>query len=253
MEYNGQEFNVLSRTKDMQCLSFGLLAVKTCPGRKTGENSVCSHCYAQMNSYNIYTIYRSQFLRTEWTRDCMKTAAGRKEWVATMQRAIEDENTTIFRGHDSGDFFNAAYIDCWREVCAALPFVRFWFPTRSYAVPKLLPHLRQLAALPNVAVRPSAMEFDTDVPVVEGLGDGMSVVTSAENNKGAVRLCPKSTTPDGSCATARCRLCWDKTGAVAFLVHGHGGKRGEKRFVSEAMENCRTKFHKEFSLTVLKA
>lgn len=255
-EYMGKKVNLLTFTSDMQCWSFSLTAVVTCPGfDNKGEQSVCKHCYAQMNAYNLYTTYQAQMLRTEWTKELMKTAHGRAEWVSTLTAAIGKYAVKkgFFRGHDSGDFFSIEYIESWIQVVKNLPHIRFWFPTRSYRVDTLLPYLKELAALPNCSIRPSAMNFNEGVPVVPGLADGMGVVT--DKKELTTKLCPKSAKKDGTCENSSCRSCWNKTGAVSFFVHGFGGRKIATE-VSKNMKNCRTVFRKDikrkvFELTVL--
>jgi hypothetical protein len=65
-----------------------------------------------------------------------------------------------FRIHDSGDFFNVAYVKAWIQVCRALPATKFWAPTRAWqsgnvnnplpVFDPLLNALHELASLPNV-------------------------------------------------------------------------------------------------------
>src|SRR5260370_39685844 len=74
----------------------------------------------------------------------------------------------------------SAYAESWLEVCRRLSTVRFWIPTRAWQQPSgllpvfdpLLAVLRKLAALPNVTVRPSALNFGDLPPVVAGLHAG---------------------------------------------------------------------------------
>lgn len=253
LDYRGKNIPLFTYTTDMEAWSFSLLAGQTCPGKQLNCNSVCDHCYAHMNAYNLYGTYETQLVRTLWVRAMMRSDAGRDYFVKTMIDGIRALKTDIFRGHDSGDFFSMEYIQCWHEICSALPGVRFWFPTRSYTIPKLLIHLRVLNSLPNVSVRPSAMFFNEDAPDVPGLATGMEVVTTPMLRSIRTRQCPKSITEQGSCEKCGCRACWDKTGKVAFLTHGFAGRRGEVRLVSENMYNCRKEHHRKISLTLAPA
>ena len=153
----------------------------------------------------------------------MRTTEGRALWVETMILAIETTGVKYFRGHDSGDFFNVAYVESWIEVAEALSHVAFWFPTREYQTkpstnpfvvlgenPRM-PAIRRLAALSNVTVRPSALSIGTDAPVVAGLASG-----SAVNSANAYQ-CP-AYKQDGFCGD--CRHCWDNpTVAVSYPLH----------------------------------
>jgi hypothetical protein len=118
--------------------------------------------------------------------------------------------------------FNVAYADCWHAVCAALPGVRFWIPTRSWQQPKsalpvfdpLLNTLRKLATLPNVTVRPSALDFGDSAPVIAGLHAGS---TAAVTDGRLATQCP-APQQGGNCGD--CRTCWDaKDTAVSYSRH----------------------------------
>jgi hypothetical protein len=148
----------------------------------------------------------------------MKTSAGRSEWVEIMTTAIRRQS--YFRVHDSGDMFSSAYAQCWLEICKALPETKFWIPTRAWQQPSgplpvfdpLLGTLRQLAALPNVTVRPSALNFGDAAPVVAGLHAG-----STSENTQAARLCPA---PVQNRHCGDCRTCWDeRSTAVSYARH----------------------------------
>jgi hypothetical protein len=139
----------------------------------------------------------------------MKTPEGREQWVSAMAAAIQGEE--YFRVHDAGDMFSPAYAACWLEVCQRLTKTKFWIPTRAWQQPSgLLPvfdpilnTLQKLAALPNVTVRPSALDFGDPPPVVRGLDAG----STAEFAAAGVWDCP-APTQDGHCGS--CRHCWDE-------------------------------------------
>jgi hypothetical protein len=141
----------------------------------------------------------------------MRTAAGRTAWVEHIVYAIRQTGCEYFRVHDSGDMFNVAYAQCWMEVCKAMPEVRFWIPTRAWQQPAgplavfdpLLNTLRALANLPNVTVRPSALNFGDYAPVVSGLHAGS---TAGMSDVFRARPCP-AYAQGGHCGD--CRTCWD--------------------------------------------
>jgi hypothetical protein len=152
----------------------------------------------------------------------MRTDEGMQVWVSVMVQALLNE--TYFRIHDSGDFFNARYAKAWVLVCKALPATRFWAPTRAWqggvmgALPvfdPLLNTLRELAALPNVTVRPSALDFGDLPPVVAGLHAGS---TADMSDASKAYQCPAKRLYDGHCGP--CRTCWnDKTVPVNYPKH----------------------------------
>jgi hypothetical protein len=152
----------------------------------------------------------------------MRTDAGMALWVSVMVQAIVNEE--YFRIHDSGDFFNPRYVKAWIMVCKALPATKFWAPTRAWqgGVSGLLPvydpllnALRELAALPNITVRPSALDFGDYAPVVAGLHAG-----SSADNPDVFRAyqCPAKEKYEGHCGP--CRHCWDnKSVPVNYPKH----------------------------------
>jgi hypothetical protein len=151
----------------------------------------------------------------------MRTADGRQAWIDAMVAAIHDSGTRYFRVHDSGDTFSTAYAECWLEVCRRLPAIRFWIPTRAWQQPSgalpvfdpLLAALRQLASLPNVTVRPSALNFGDLPPIVAGL----HADSTADVKAAGIRQCP-APQQGGQCGP--CRLCWTAKGVpVSYARH----------------------------------
>jgi hypothetical protein len=155
-------------------------------------------------------VARAQQRRFDWVRDCLKTAEGTDAFVSTMATAITDAGNVYFRGHDSGDFFSPAYVRAWIRICRALPDVRFWFPTRTWRVLGMRNlsdatrsswalALSELAGLPNVRLRPSALFFNAPAPRVAGFSAG----TTARDEG---FTCP-AVQQGNVCGS--CRVCWD--------------------------------------------
>ena len=118
--------------------------------------------------------------------------------------------------------FSVAYAECWYAVCQALPGIRFWIPTRSWQQPKsplpvfdpLLNTLRKLAALPNVTVRPSALDFGD---VRQWLRAFTRAALPQCPMALRARQCP-APQQGGNCGD--CRMCWDaKETAVSYCRH----------------------------------
>lgn len=210
----------------------------TCPGAVFGENSVCGSCYASPDSlkphhitgtlmrrggsYGYKSVREAQAARREWLFTCLGTKEGKDAWVEVMTAAIvwatrtgkgqgKGRRQAWFRWHDAGDVVNPNYGRMIEAVCAAAPDVRFWLPTRSYRLPRILPILQDINALPNVAVRPSALFFHQDPPRVAGLSAGTGAA-------GDGYTCPSSR-QGGACR--ECRMCWSKDArhAVVYKVH----------------------------------
>jgi hypothetical protein len=199
---------LLTKTTKMPGPSWSLPAHKACP-RACG--TICDSCYAAKGCYAYRSTRNAQAVRFAWTVQSMKTADGREQWISTMVDAIRRSRAQYFRVHDSGDMFSVAYAECWYATARALPAVRFWIPTRAWQQPSgplpvfdpLLGTLRKLAALPNVTVRPSALNFGDMPPVVAGLQAGS---TAEMPDVFRARQCP-APSQGGRCGD--CRTCWD--------------------------------------------
>jgi hypothetical protein len=209
---------LLTQTSKMPGPSWSLPAHKACP---RANGTICDSCYAGKGCYRYHSTRNAQAVRFAWTVASMRTAGGRQAWTDAIVAAIRDNGTRYFRVHDSGDMFSTGYAECWLEVCRCLPDVRFWIPTRAWQQPRsplpvfdpLLATLRQLASLPNVTVRPSALNFGDLPPVVAGLHAG----STASVNAPAIRQCP-APKHGGQCG--RCRLCWTaKSAPVSYKRH----------------------------------
>jgi hypothetical protein len=143
-------------------------------------------------------------------------------WVSVMIRALLSE--PYFRIHDSGDFFNPRYVRAWILVCKSLPNTKAWAPSRAWqdgvmgplpVFDPFLNALRELAALPNVTVRPSALNFGDVPPAVQGLHAGS---TADRDNESSVYQCPAKRLYDGHCGP--CRFCWEnKSESVNYPKH----------------------------------
>lgn len=227
----GTSVALLSAPSKMPGYSWSLPAITTCPRAVFGPGAICGEskqhpsCYAKHGFYEMYEcVKHAQQTRFEWTRDAIQTATGREEWIQTLARAIDlacQHGETYFRVHDSGDMFNGAYCQCWYFVCHKVSSVKFWIPTRSWQAPHGLPMhdpvmywLRQLASLPNVTVRPSALRFGEHAPNVVGLHAG---TTAERPDIFTARQCPAH---EQGNQCGECRTCWDdKHVPVSYRKH----------------------------------
>ncbi|MEO6325930.1 MAG: hypothetical protein ABIT01_01310 [Thermoanaerobaculia bacterium] len=209
---------LLTETTAIPAPSFSLPARTTCPGAVFTPGSVCAACYADgRGRYRWPGVKRAQAERLSWTRSALVAGS----FAQVMVEHIRLRGEPYFRIHDAGDFFSAAYVEVWIAVATALPLVRFWAPTHSWAVrghPRrdsdpLLRALRRLAALPNVAVRPSALRIGDPPPQLPGFSAGSAVTTDH-----ASATCPKSLRTPSNCGD--CRRCWDdRLVPVTYLKH----------------------------------
>jgi len=193
--------SLLTETSKMPCKSWSLPAKDACPYAVYGPGTICGSCYAAKGMYVWACVQQAQQTRFAWVRESLKTTEGRDAFVSHMVAAIRAERKPYFRIHDSGDFFNRAYVECWQRIARALPEVKFWAPTRAWQTRNpWRDALVDLAALPNVTVRPSALFFDAPPPRIDGFAAGTTATTGGFS-------CPASL-QGGECRD--CRVCWDE-------------------------------------------
>lgn len=213
----GTTVRLLTQTTKMPGPSWSLPAHRACP---RANGTICDSCYASKGCYRYSSTQNAQNARFAWTVASMRSEAGRALWIAEMVAGIRQSGCAYFRVHDSGDMFNVAYAGCWLEVCRYLTGVQFWIPTRAWQQPAgplpvfdpLLAVLRALASLPNVAVRPSALNFGDHAPRVTGLHAG-----STADAPDVAFHCP-AYRQGGRCAG--CRACWEsKQTPVSYRRH----------------------------------
>ena len=236
----------LTAPAKMPGYSWSIPAGKTCPSARAtvkeyGQAAVCASCYVVdletgngRGNYRFPTVQTAQARRFSWLLRCLKNDPQEAVdgLVALVSAAVEFTGDNVFRVHDSGDLFNAAYIDVWHGVAVALPDVKFWIPTREYLRDVQLPALRRLASLQNVSVRPSAAVVGQAAPIVDGLSAGTAVALPGDVPTGH-KVCPATSTDEASCDAHDCRMCWTKDIPVAYMAHGAGIKRN-----AEAIERA---------------
>lgn len=245
----GTTIGLLTATSKMPSESFSLPAFKACPSAFLGidakigrdgvrtnvdKGTICGNCYAGKGAYAWAPVKRAQDARFKFAVAASTDATVGDQFVTLMVEAIEASALrqekrfyrqvatgqremgtfrAVFRVHDSGDLFSPQYAALWVRICEALPTVAFWFPTRQWRMVKNVPMmmaLQTLAALDNVAVRPSALRFDDAAPIVLGLSAG----TTATATAGFTCPAPKN---DGMCGD--CRQCWTKDVEVSYSKH----------------------------------
>jgi hypothetical protein len=215
----GTTVRLLTQTTKMPGPSWSLPAHRACP---RANGTICDSCYAEKGCYRYSSTQNAQKARFKWTVKSMRSSAGREQWIAAMVEGIHKSGCAFFRVHDSGDMFSVSYAEAWLEVCRVLPEVKFWIPTRTWQMPQsvlpmsdpLLMVLSQMARLPNVTVRPSALNFRDHAPRVAGLHAGS---TAEMPDVFRAWQCP-APKQDGMCSD--CRVCWDsKDMPVSYCKH----------------------------------
>ena len=231
LHWNGETTALLSWTSAMGCWSWSLPAGDACPLAYYGPDTICSSCYAMQARFNTPAVSRAQWIRYEWTKHMLQDVDRRQRWVDAMGANIAHHAARkggYFRWLDSGDLFSLLFILAITDVCRLTPDIRHWVATRAWRAPSKSwrDAIAELAALQNVAVRPSALHFDAPAPL-----DGSAVFTDrSAAHRGRVKLagvdhavCPKSASSahGASCESENCRSCWTDGHRVAYLEHGH--------------------------------
>lgn len=209
-----RDYALLTWTSAMDCFSWSLPAGKkgACPMEDTTPNSICLSCYAQQGRYLFPVVRSCQQARFQYLKSnpiaCLND----------ISSFIHRHRLPYFRVHDSGDFHTRQMIGLWLNICNANPTTKFWFPTRAHTFPQWVPALQALNSLPNVTVRPSAIHFGDEPPVVRHLAAG---TVSMKQELPGIFQCPKAKTHT-SCGTEECRYCWDNPlEYINYLPHGH--------------------------------
>lgn len=128
--------------------TFGLPAVKTCPGRSKSCTKVC---YAASGFYRMPSVKTS--LSTAWK------ASKRANFVQTVRTEMREIAPSLVRWHHSGDFSNAEYARKFLQIIRAEPRTTFLVYTRSWNAknqPELLEVLKLCALEKNCSMWLSA-------------------------------------------------------------------------------------------------
>jgi hypothetical protein len=126
------------------------------------------------------------------------------QWVEGMTKLVghyTDPNDPHFRIHDSGDFQSVEHVLNWAYVAIALPWVKFWGPSREIAMIKLAMAMFKGEWPSNLVIRISAPMVGKPLNIA---GPTSSVDVDAFNN--GDDQCP-APTQGNKCGD--CRKCWD--------------------------------------------
>lgn len=177
--------------------TYSRLPHATCPGRTTACEAMC---------YADRVVAESGAVAAVWARNSATEA---------VPEALPD-GCRLLRLHVSGDFTSVAYIDGWTALLSRYPDVTVWAYTRSWRVPKLLPALERLRALPKVQLFASMDASTDELPPADWRRAWM---------QGDVRLvgarslvCPEQTGAQPDCEA--CGYCFtDYARDVTFIEH----------------------------------
>lgn len=117
---------------------WSLPAVLSCPGRSP---ACAAACYARRGRYRFHAVRDRLHANYDRTRD--------PDFATTMSAEVRRRGCLVVRIHASGDFYSAAYTDCWSEIVASCPKTVFYAYTRSWRVGAVRPALERLAELSN--------------------------------------------------------------------------------------------------------
>lgn len=195
------------------------------PGKEwtcIGETSVCERCYAK----------RGAFLRASVKKRYEENyeASMLPSFVPDMVYSIRAARAELFRKHVSGDYYDAEYVDKWRQVLRATPGTQFWAYTRSWQDEEVAFSLAALAAMPNMQLwlsadrktgRPPIIPFtrvaymsvhDLDKPAYPCDLVFRDRVRTKQLFMNGNRVCPveNGTVAGGEMTCERCGLCWDQ-------------------------------------------
>lgn len=117
-------------------VSFGLVADINCPAA-----SLCKDfCYAKFGSYSWNGAMKNRVENFIFTLD--------KDFADIMtvaiKLAVRKNKATVFRIHDSGDFYSQKYLNDWTKIIENLPSVYFYAYTKSLHL-----NLGEIAKLEN--------------------------------------------------------------------------------------------------------
>jgi len=190
----------LSAPSKMPCYSYSIPAEKCITGSKLREidGSVCSDCYACKGCYVFKSTKNAMQFRFDSLSDLSVWAEHMIELIR-LQTPTNDLSRSFFRWHDSGDLQSIEHLKAINSIALALPYIKFWLPTREYDIVRQFTSKNIVA--PNLTIRLSAHMIGKNIERIP-LGMVASSVDSGIGEK-----CPASK-QGNECAD--CRNCWDK-------------------------------------------
>jgi hypothetical protein len=132
--------------------TWSITAEESCPG---ATPACLSCCYARRGFFTMPAVAR----RLDANLQFSKTA----DFTEWMQKAVWAHWVRIMRIHVAGDLYDAAYTEKWIRIAEKTPKVRYFLYTRSWRDPEILPAIRRLAKVKNVALWLST-DVDTGRP-----------------------------------------------------------------------------------------
>lgn len=192
----------LSKPSKMPGLSYGTPAAACVVGGllRKRKGSSCASCYALKGMYVFPNVKAAQERRLEILSADLD--AWRRNMTELLSRKYvrKSGDAAVFRWHDSGDIQSFAHLEAIVQIAKDLPGIRFWLPTREYAIVR--EWIREHSSFPdNLTVRVSAPMVGSSSPAIPG-------TVASTIAAGVGYACP-ARTQGNECRD--CRACWDKS------------------------------------------
>jgi len=111
--------------------SFGIPAIKTCPGATESCKAVC---YAKKGFFAM-PIQKNFYQANYETLKLWLMTLSVEECAERFAKEIEKNNRSgIFRWNIGGDIFESKYLEMMVKIAYLLPRIRFWVYTRSFDI-----------------------------------------------------------------------------------------------------------------------
>jgi hypothetical protein len=195
-----QSVGGLSEPSKMPGFAYGIPAAECSIGGilRKRKGSVCSKCYAHKGMYSFPVVKAAQYRRLGILSNDLD--GWRKNMTSLLRAKYARKSERYFRWHDSGDLQSAAHLSAIVQIAADLPDVKFWLPTKEYALVRAW--VKEHGAFPaNLVVRVSApMIGQESVSNIPG--------TQSSTVGAGVGLACEAYTRGGHCGD--CRACWNK-------------------------------------------
>lgn len=192
----------LSNPSKMPGLAYGTPAA-ACPigailRKRAG--SVCSGCYAHKGMYVFPVVRNAQAKRLAILSSDLEAWRINMTILLGRKYAKKSGPDAVFRWHDSGDLQGAEHLSAIVQIARDLPGVRFWIPTKEYALVRAW--IRHNGSFPsNLTVRVSAPMVGANAAPIPG-------TVSSTVGSGTGYACPA---PSQGNECGDCRACWDNS------------------------------------------
>jgi hypothetical protein len=204
----------LSDTSKMPCKSWSVTALACNVGSKLAqvEGSICHGCYALKGFYRMPNVASTLHNRIALMKE-------RNWWFAMVCKIRDEEKSGFFRWFDSGDLQSLKNLKDIVRIALALPEIRFWLPTKEYAIVSEYYELYGPFP-PNLTVRLSAYMVDKNGPdsLAQNIGVTTSEVCSSLSQVSESKTVCPSSTQGNKCLD--CRACWSQdVPTVVYRLH----------------------------------